>query len=118
MTREKNVFLFAFFYLLFGMQKLGHALAIGAARLCAAMMRLLHGFWHGVTALVSSLIDALAHGRAESEEIRKRNVEYLGYVGFASWATSMALYILTAGPLGRYLAWLWATRVSPWMRGL
>lgn len=117
MTGQKNIFLFAFFFVLFGVQKLGHALAVAGARLCAFAVRAAHAVWHAITAFFSSLIDVVTHGRAPNEELQKRNVEYLGYVGFMSWATSIALYILTAGPLGRYVGWYWTTRIEPWARG-
>ncbi|MEP2784339.1 MAG: hypothetical protein ABJO67_05540 [Pseudoruegeria sp.] len=105
--------LFVFFYISFGLERLGHGVVLAGHRVCALLLQWAHSFWHWHTALISSLLDAINHGGKHARELEKRNVEYLGYVGFASYAGSIALYILSAGPVGRYLTWVWATKLRP-----
>lgn len=105
--------LFIVFYLTFGVQRLMQFLATICHRITAQFLRGARAFWHWNTALISSVVDVLTHGGQHAKELEKRNVEYLGYVGFVSYASSLALYILSAGPVGRYLTWFWVARVRP-----
>ncbi len=108
--------LFSLFYVTFGVQRLMQFLAGLCHRCSAQALRGAQAFWHWKTALISSVVDAVTHGGQHAKELEKRNVEYLGYVGFASYASSLALFILSAGPVGRYLTWLWVVRLRPLFR--
>lgn len=79
-----------------------------------AVLGWLPRFGHRISSFFISLFQALTHGTTDRRGLRERNVDYLGYVGFVSLATSLAIYVLTAGPIGRYITWLWMTRNKPW----
>lgn len=116
MAKVTDKTIFGMFFLLYGLQSLGVWVLRRAMALATWLYHWLPIIGHAISSFLISLFQSQAHGKVDDAELKSRKVDYLGYVGFASLTTSLAVYIVTAGPIGRYVTWYWMTRDKPWMR--